>query len=311
MRAWRHPNGWWYAVHDDGKRYSLRTKDREEAFRALADAKQRKPQGHTVAEIMTAYLADKSDRASHERMDFAWQRLKPHFGHLKPDHVTREVCRAYIAKRSRAGRGAGTIRKELTTLRSALRWQQPQTPAIIVMPNSPPPRDRHLTKKEFQKILEKADAFHVKLFIVLALTTAGRKEAILSLTWDQVDFKRGLINLGRGPRQKGRATVPMNDLSREWLLKAQEAATSDYVIEWGGGRVQSIRKGFDRACARAKAKDVTPHTLRHTAAVWMAEAGVSMPEIASYLGHTDSRTTERVYAKFSPSYLKKAAGALQ
>jgi integrase len=43
----------------------------------------------------------------------------------------------------------------------------------------------------------------------------------------------------------------------------------------------------------------------------MAEAGVPMPEIAAFLGHTDSRSTERVYAKFSPEYLRKAARALE
>jgi integrase len=42
----------------------------------------------------------------------------------------------------------------------------------------------------------------------------------------------------------------------------------------------------------------------------MAEAGVPMAEIAQYLGHTDSRITERVYARFSPTYLRGAVGAL-
>jgi hypothetical protein len=42
----------------------------------------------------------------------------------------------------------------------------------------------------------------------------------------------------------------------------------------------------------------------------MAEAGVSMPEIANVLGHSDSRITEAIYARFSPTYLKKAVSAL-
>jgi len=43
----------------------------------------------------------------------------------------------------------------------------------------------------------------------------------------------------------------------------------------------------------------------------MAEAGISMSEIAQYLGHSDSTITERVYAKYSPEYLKTAASALE
>jgi hypothetical protein len=38
----------------------------------------------------------------------------------------------------------------------------------------------------------------------------------------------------------------------------------------------------------------------------MAEDEVPMQQIAQYLGHNDSRTTERVYARFSPDYLPKA-----
>ncbi len=51
--------------------------------------------------------------------------------------------------------------------------------------------------------------------------------------------------------------------------------------------------------------------LRHSAAVHMAEAGIDMEEIAQYLGHNDVNVTRRVYARFSPNYLKNAASALE
>ncbi len=103
----------------------------------------------------------------------------------------------------------------------------------------------------------------------------------------------------------------MTETARKALEQAAEFAVTDYVIEYGGGKVGSVKKSFARACERAKLKDVTPHVLRHTAAVWMAEAGTSMPEIAAYLGHSDSRITERVYARFSPDFLRGAAQALE
>lgn len=84
---------------------------------------------------------------------------------------------------------------------------------------------------------------------------------------------------------------------------------SDYVVEHGRERVASIKKGFAAAARRSGIK-ATPHMLRHSAAVWMAEQNVEMPKIARFLGHTDSRITERVYAKFSPSFLADAAEAL-
>lgn len=42
----------------------------------------------------------------------------------------------------------------------------------------------------------------------------------------------------------------------------------------------------------------------------MAEAGVSMDEIAQYLGHSNAAITARVYARFSPDHLRRAADAL-
>ena len=51
----------------------------------------------------------------------------------------------------------------------------------------------------------------------------------------------------------------------------------------------------------------TPRVLRHTAAVHMAEDGVSMAEIGQFLGHTSEMVTFRVYARFSPTHLRRVA----
>lgn len=281
-----------------------------------------------MGQLMEVYLADKDVTAdAPDRLRYAWRALQPHFGHLRPEHIDREKCRTYVAARRAEGRGDGTIRKELGTLRAGLRWARPrgadQLFDVIELPPAPPPKERHLTKSEYRRLLEAAAGNqkarvaedvgnHIRLFVVLALTTGGRKEAILELTWDRVDFERGFIRLGDGTqRVKGRATVPMTDQAREELLKARKAALTDHVVEWGGKPVKDIKTGFRRAVAAAGlGGDVTPHTLRHSAAVWMAEAGNSMAEIAQYLGHSNSAITERVYARFSPTYLRKASTAL-
>jgi integrase len=135
---------------------------------------------------------------------------------------------------------------------------------------------------------------------------------VLELTWDRVDFERGQVNLRTGEGQrKGRAIVPITESLRVALVEARKAALSDYVIEWAGGPVKSIKKGFRAAAVDAGLLDVSPHVLRHTAAVHMAEAGVAIEEIAQFLGHSDSRITASVYARYSPEQLRKAASALE
>jgi integrase len=42
----------------------------------------------------------------------------------------------------------------------------------------------------------------------------------------------------------------------------------------------------------------------------MAQADVPMQKISQYLGHTSVRVTERIYARYSTSFMKDAASAL-
>jgi len=105
--------------------------------------------------------------------------------------------------------------------------------------------------------------------------------------------------------------VPINNSLGQALHESYRFAMRDYVIEWNGQRVFNIRQGLHKVAARAGIRDVSPHVFRHTAAVWMAEAGVSMNEIAQYLGHTNTFTTEKVYARYSTDFLTSAAAALE
>jgi integrase len=82
-------------------------------------------------------------------------------------------------------------------------------------------------------------------------------------------------------------------------------------INYYGKPVLRMDQSFRRVVADAGLKDVTPHTLRHTSATWMAQAGVPLWVIAKYLGHSSSRTTEKIYAHHNPSFLLEAKQALE
>ena len=214
MRVVWFRNGFYAYWRDEAgkpRRTALRTKDREAAERALIDFEgSLRRKATTVSEIMDLYLSDKATQAGGERARYAWKRLAPVFGHLRPDQVDRPLCRAYALQRRRAKATDGTIIKELSAMRAALRWQDKNTAAIVEMPPAPPPRSRHLTREQYRALRDAArQTPHAYLFVVLAYTTAGRASAVLELTWDRVDLDAGLIKLGTGEhRTKGRATVP-------------------------------------------------------------------------------------------------------
>ena len=308
---------WW----EDGrrKRYRLDADTLGDAEREARDVilRETAPSGGvTVSALWSEYMNDRNGRAIEQTMRSTGKALLTHLGALRPEQITTEDCRSYHKTRAASGRSAGTIWTELGHLRIVLNWARKQglierTPHIE-LPPKPAPKDRYLTRAEIGKLLAAEAEPHINLAIQLMLMTGGRVGAILELTWDRVDLERGQINLrldASGPR-KGRAIVPVNSTLRAALVTARQAALSDHVIEWAGGPVGSIRKGFARAVENAGLSGVTPHTLRHTAAVHMAEAGIPMSRISQFLGHSNTSVTERVYARYAPDHLRDAAEAL-
>ncbi|WP_420910526.1 tyrosine-type recombinase/integrase [Roseivivax marinus] len=306
---------------EDGKRRrhrleALTRKEAEAAARDLILSWSRRGHGPTVSEIWEAFRADRAGRSIDESMKYTARSILPYFGALRPDQIQIADCRAYVADRRAAGRGDGTIRTQLNHLRTALNWAvksgMTTSAPFIELPSAPAPRERFLTRQEVHRLLDADAEPHIRLAILLMLTTAARVTAVLELTWERIDFTRRQINLrtGNGSR-KGRAIVPMNQTIHDALVEARKAALSDHVIEWAAKPVRSIKKGFARAARNAGLDDVSPHVLRHTAAVHMAEAGVPMDEISQYLGHSETRITAAVYARFSPSHLMRAAQALE
>ena len=254
----------------------------------------------------------------------------------RPDQISRELCKAYTAKRKKDRVRTATIRKEIATLRSAGELHKASRKAAVLPAAQAQAQGPLASPRWRESLLEVCECTpHLHLFVLLALSTAARKGALFDLQWDQVNFERNQINLETrhsevdddedglgwgeddGIARKGRAIVPMNESLRAEMLKHVEARTTNYVIEFGGKPIKSIKRAFNRAKADMARKTgepewekLTPHVLRHTAAVWMAEAGISMEIIAQFLGHTDPRITAQTYARFAPDHLKKAAQAL-
>jgi integrase len=315
--------GKWCLYHrEDGRpiRRSTGTADKAEALRVVErierlEAERLRPQ-LTFKDLWSRYQKHLGDRPAARTMKAEAKAVLPHFGDLPPSSINRKICDDYIAKRHVAGRADGTILTELNRVRScfsfALNEQLIDRAPPMSFPHRPPPRDRYLTREEFARLLEACEHPHVRLFLSLALATAGRQEAILQLTWNRVDLERRLLDLRLpGHRGKSRSIVPINDSLLRELESAKGGSRCDSVISWGRKPVANVRKAVERAARKAGLAGVSPHVLRHTAAVWLAESGRPMSEIAQFLGHSDSRVTERVYARYSPTYLRQSASALE
>lgn len=307
-----------YTNPETGRRRRI-TLDATDRIGAEAEARQRWRLGSrsewTVGRIVTAYIDTLRERAapSHPRAVDAWKAMRPFWQDVRPHLIDEPMCKAYDAQR-RAG--PATRRYELTMLSTAVRWaalkaKVIETAPAIWRPANPPRKDRHLTRDQWRKFFAEVKAPHARLYMIIALSTCARPSAVLELTWDRVDFARGVLNLnpvGRLQTAKRRPVVPMSDVAKDALQAAYEARQSSYVIERGGKPVANIKKAFLAASQRSGIH-ATPYTLRHTGAVWKAEDGVPMEELAQLMGHEDVQTTFQHYARFSPQHLRRAANA--
>ncbi len=247
--------------------------------------------------------------ATPDRFKHLWKALEPHFGYKLGMSISRADCLAYTAKRRKDGRSNSTIRTELEALRSCLRWHYGNAAPKIVAPTPAKPRERFLSKADREAILANVETPHVTLFLEIAMATGARAGAILDLTWDRVGDTIDFQPAGRDKSNKRRTVVPVTPRLRPILEQHREAAQTDYVIEYGGKQVKSVKTALT-AAARRSGVAFSAHDLRRSAARWMAEADVPMHVISQMLGHSTTRVTEQVYARFSPRFMADAMKAL-
>ena len=150
--------------------------------------------------------------------------------------------------------------------------------------------------------------------IELALNTGCRKQELLGLRWQDVDFSARLLRLEETKGGEWQ-TVPITDDARQLLVKRmrhrdQVCANSPYVFFHEcervgakvGGRINDVKKSFSSACIQAGIKGFRIHDLRHTFASWLVMDGVPLYEVSKLLRHSSIKMTER-YAHLAPDHL--------
>lgn len=188
----------------------------------------------------------------------------------------------------------------------------------IPVPSQPPARDYWITRQEMARLLwetrrDKRARLHLPLYALIAFYTGARRRAILDLTWQQIDLVDGKIDFnppGRKQTAKGRPVIPVPRSLLAALKRAHRRASCANVIAYNGRPVKDIKTGFNSAAERAGIPQCTSHTLRHSAATWMARNNVPMREIGGYLGQSEQKTTER-YAHHHPDFMRNARRAME
>lgn len=340
---WRSDKNVWL-IRDTGRAdRSTGTSDRPTAESALAAylaskdtvTTSRHPDKVTVAEILDIYAREHATSvAAPERIGYAMDALLAFWGNLSVGDVKAETCRRYARSRVRLFKDPerksqpianGTLRRELNVLQAAINYAHREGYIIhaprVTLPEKPSARDRWLTRDEVARLLWAAyrsrSGKHLARFILIAIYTGTRKEAILSLGFNPslnggwIDTERGLMHRrGAAEREtkKSRRPIPMvhrlTAHCRRW-----RRIGANWAVGIDGQRIGSIKHAFEWARDKAGLPDVSPHTLKHTAITWGIQRGLTVEDAADYFD-TSAETIRSTYYHHSPHYQDRALAIL-
>ena len=161
----------------------------------------------------------------------------------------------------------------------------------------------------------KRQAIRDQCVIILLLNTGLRISELTALDRDDLELseRAGSLRVRNGKGCKAR-TIPLNATVRKalraWLYSRCDHNESSVFLGKRGERLapSGIQRRIAELGRRVKV-EVTPHTLRHTFAKNLVDAGVSLEKVAMLLGHSSLNTT-KIYITPSRADLDLAVGCL-
>jgi integrase len=235
------------------------------------------------------------------------------WGDKNASEISAKACREYA--KTKASSGAA---QDLKILRAAIgHWHKEHGPLNFMpsfwRPEEPPARERYLTRDEVAKLLWAARRDqHIKRLILLGIYTGSRPGVILSLEWSQIDLNAGVLKRAKlGAVQSSNKKAPNVRLGRRIMAHLGRWKRIDgdnkFICHFMGRPTDDPHGSWRRIVkASGLPGKVTRHTLRHTRATWMAQAGVPLFEAAGFLGMT-VKTLEKTYAHHDPKHQEHAA----
>ena len=234
------------------------------------------------------------------------------------------------------GNGSATRNARLAAIHSLFSYAAPRMPehaAVISQVLAIPPRRReravvsYLTPDETDALLAAPDrtSWHGRrdhALLLVAVQTGLRVSELTTLTRQDAHLGTGPHVRCHGKGRKDRAT-PLTSQTvktlKTWLAELAPAPGTPLFPARAGGRLS--RDAVERlvakhaataesTCPSVKEKNVTPHTLRHTAAMALLRGGVDTSVIALWLGHEDAETTQ-VYLHADMSIKEQALARVQ
>ena len=158
----------------------------------------------------------------------------------------------------------------------------------------------YLTEDELKELLESVDVSTIKgrrnfILLVLLYDTAARASEIIKLKVEDIHLEEKYVILdGKGKKER---IVPIMEKTVNILKGYLKENNIKYGYLLGSEHTyEMIKYIFKKIKNIYDCKNITPHTMRHTRAIHLLSAGVSIIYLRDLLGHESIATTEQ-YAK--------------
>lgn len=188
----------------------------------------------------------------------------------------------------------------------------------LILPKTPQKLPVVLSQEEVKRLIEAApNLFHRTLLMVLYSTGIRRTEASLLKVRD-IDSERRVIHIrqGKGSRDRDLPLTPklLTALREYWRWKKPQnylfPSTSGHHGLKGSISDKTVWYACKTAAEKAGIKKrIGPHTLRHSFATHMLEAGADLRTIQLLLGHRELKDTI-IYLHLSRRHLHAAVNPL-
>src|SRR3954453_11662499 len=271
---------------------------------------QRKASPHTIASYRDTFRL---------LLQFAKTRLRKAPSQLGLDDLDASLVGAFLEDLGNGRHNSARSRNlRLTAIRSFFRYASLEAPAhsgiiqrVLAIPNQ---RQRRtlvgfLTRPEIEALLAAPNRTQWlgrrdHAFLLTAVQTGLRLSEMTGLRHEDVSLGAGAHVRCRGKGRKERCTPlakPTVAVLKAWIREQGREDSKTLFPSTRGGRLSAVgvqhmvARHVTKAsatCTTLATKRVSPHVLRHAAAMELLQAGVDRAVIALWLGHESVETTQ-------------------
>jgi len=331
----KHKSGYYYIYYDDklnNKRRSIssKTKLKSEAlsfltnFRKEVIARQKAGVKYIKLEqFAREYLFYSSsihtDKTT-QTFKNTFNQLKKYFGSIYLTQISPTLINDFIKYRITSS-SIYAARKDLINLSSAFNKAITDNYLKVNPCNSikriklPEKQPKFFSREEYDKLLAVIDDKQFADMVEISANTGLRQMELITLKWEHVNLDGGMITLNNhGHITKGKKirSIPLNKIALGIFANLIPNKKCEYVFSTSNEKLKPnyVTKKFKSFVRKAQVNpQLNWHSLRHSFASWLVQAGVGIYQISKLLGHADIKTTQ-IYAHVRAEDLRASINLL-